>query len=313
MANRNQHQNRKQSHPYEHRGPRTSDRYTRESQGTSNYGHRARYQDDEEERGPGFGGSDFRNSGNRPYGDQWRQHGHYRDSHAGPQHNQWRDQYEEDQGYDSFRRQGPDYSYRQGPYYGQDPDFYGYDQRSSFDQRSSYDRRNSGYPGNQDRSGYGYRETPYRPQEQNYRDNDRNWWDRTRDEVSSWFGDEEAQYRRSRDMNQDNGVYRGIGPKVYHRSDERIKDDINDRLSDDPYVDASDVEVLVENGEVTLSGRVMSKAIKRRAEDIAESVSAVSNVENRIRISPFSKEGQREDQAEQNTMSDTQRQSPKKR
>jgi len=113
-------------------------------------------------------------------------------------------------------------------------------------------------------------------------------------------------------MNQDNGVYRGIGPKGYHRSDERIKDDINDRLSDDPYVDASDVEVLVENGEVTLSGRVMSKAIKRRAEDIAESVSAVSNVENRIRISPFSKEGQREDQAEQNTMSDTQRQSPKK-
>lgn len=79
------------------------------------------------------------------------------------------------------------------------------------------------------------------------------------------------------------------------------------------------MEVIVENGEVTLSGTVMSKSLKRRAEDIADSVSAVSNVENRIRLSPFSKEGQKEDQhpgkSEQNErpkLSETQKQIQKR-
>ncbi len=309
MAQRNHHQRRRESSPYEHRGSHTSDR-SRYAAGFRESGdYSARYNDDEDERRYGH-----RNSGGQPYGDQWRRHGHYQDSHAGPRYNQqWQDQddegrYDEDRGYESYRRQGPDYSYRQGPYYGQDPDFYGYDQRN---------RAHGGYPDG-GRSGYGYRETPYRPQERNYRehnyrDHDRNWWDRTRDEVSSWFGDENAQHRRAQDMrDQGNGAYRGVGPKGYHRSDERIKDDINDRLSDDPYVDASDIEVLVENGEVTLSGRVMSKAIKRRAEDIADSVSAVTNVENRIRISPFSKEGQQEEEREAQSVSGIQRQSRQK-
>ncbi|HEX5602942.1 MAG TPA: BON domain-containing protein, partial [Pyrinomonadaceae bacterium] len=66
--------------------------------------------------------------------------------------------------------------------------------------------------------------------------------------------------------------------------DERIKEDVNDRLSDDYYVDASDIEVAVSNTEVTLTGTVNSRADKRRAEDIADSVSGVTNVENRLRV-----------------------------
>jgi osmotically-inducible protein OsmY len=112
---------------------------------------------------------------------------------------------------------------------------------------------------------------------------DRTWWDRTTDEVSSWFGDEEAERRRDRDR-QMRGEHRGKGPKNYKRSDERIKDDINDRLSDDPFVDASDIDVTVTNGEVTLTGTVDERSSKRRAEDIAENVSGVKNVENRIRV-----------------------------
>jgi hypothetical protein len=52
----------------------------------------------------------------------------------------------------------------------------------------------------------------------------------------------------------------------------------------DGYLDATEIEVAVSNAEVTLTGTVQSRSDKRRAEDIAESVSGVSNVENRLRV-----------------------------
>lgn len=110
---------------------------------------------------------------------------------------------------------------------------------------------------------------------------DRGWWDRASDTVASWFGDEDAERRRRMDQQRE---HRGRGPKNYRRSDERIKEDVNDRLSDDYYVDASEIEVMVSNTEVTLTGTVNSRAEKRRAEDIADSVSGVTNVENRLRV-----------------------------
>lgn len=116
---------------------------------------------------------------------------------------------------------------------------------------------------------------------------ERSWWDRTTDEVSSWFGDEDAERRRNRDREMQ-GSYRGKGPKNYSRSDERIKEDINDKLSDDPFVDASDIDVSVNNGEVTLTGTVNHRNTKRRAEDIADGISGVRNVENRLRVSQMS-------------------------
>lgn len=111
---------------------------------------------------------------------------------------------------------------------------------------------------------------------------ERGWWDRASDEVAGWFGDEEAE-RRHR-MDQQREQYRGRGPKGYRRSDERIREDVNDRLSDDYFLDASDLEVTVANGELTLTGTVSSRNDKRRAEDIAESVAGVTNVENRLRV-----------------------------
>ena len=79
-------------------------------------------------------------------------------------------------------------------------------------------------------------------------------------------------------------MHKGKGPKGYKRSDERIQDDINDRLTDDTQLDASDIEVTVTNGEVKLSGTVDNRQAKRRAEDLAEAISGVSNVENSIRV-----------------------------
>lgn len=118
----------------------------------------------------------------------------------------------------------------------------------------------------------------------NYGDNDRNrdWWDRTKDEVTSWFGDDDAERRRRND--KISGPHKGKGPRDYHRSEDRIREDVCDRLADDDYVDASDIRIDIHNDEVILSGNVNSREEKRRAEDIVESISGVRNVENRIRV-----------------------------
>lgn len=112
---------------------------------------------------------------------------------------------------------------------------------------------------------------------------ERSWWDRTTDEVSTWFGDRDAEQRRRRD-DMRAGEHRGRGPKGYTRSDDRIREDVNDRLTDDAWLDASMIEVRVENGEVTLTGAVDSRQDKRRAEDIADRISGVKHVQNNLRL-----------------------------
>lgn len=134
----------------------------------------------------------------------------------------------------------------------------------------------------------------------------RGFWGRAKDEASSWFGDEEAERRREldrrlmeieesrRDMeefrqggynrNRLNYSYKGKGPKAYKRSDDRIKEDISDRLTDDDRLDASNIEVSVRDAEVTLSGTVDSRESKRRAEDITEMVSGVQHIQNNLRV-----------------------------
>jgi hypothetical protein len=78
--------------------------------------------------------------------------------------------------------------------------------------------------------------------------------------------------------------FRGRGPKNYRRPDNLIREDINDRLTDDRYVDASEIEVDVKEGEVILSGYVPDRAAKRRAEDLAEGVFGVKYTENRLKV-----------------------------
>ena len=80
------------------------------------------------------------------------------------------------------------------------------------------------------------------------------------------------------------GRYTGLGPRNWRRSDDRITEDINERLTQHPDVDASDIELKVEDGEVTLRGHVEDRRTKRLAEDIAEDVSGVRDVHNEIKI-----------------------------
>jgi len=79
--------------------------------------------------------------------------------------------------------------------------------------------------------------------------------------------------------------FRGRGPKGYRRSDERIREDVCERLTDDWRIDATDVEVVVNDGEVTLSGVVNSRGAKRHAEDLVEDITGVRDVHNNLRVS----------------------------
>lgn len=91
----------------------------------------------------------------------------------------------------------------------------------------------------------------------------------------------------------DRGRGQRVGPHGYaeprsrdhRRADERIREEVSDRLGDDHSVDASGISVDVQKGGVTLSGTVTSRDQKRRAGDIADCISGVKEVTNNIRVS----------------------------
>ena len=80
------------------------------------------------------------------------------------------------------------------------------------------------------------------------------------------------------------GHYCGRGPKGYRRSDERIREDVCEYLTDDDRIDASNIDVTVRECEVTLAGSVNSREEKRRAEHLIERLSGVRDVFNQLRI-----------------------------
>jgi osmotically-inducible protein OsmY len=92
--------------------------------------------------------------------------------------------------------------------------------------------------------------------------------------------------------------FAGRGPKGYQRSDERLREEVSDRLMADDQIDASDIEVEVHNGEVTLTGTVDGRLAKRRAEDCAEEVMGVRDVMNQIRVQGRTSESGRTDPGE---------------
>lgn len=112
-------------------------------------------------------------------------------------------------------------------------------------------------------------------------------WDRGREPWRTW-GDSDYGYRSTQQHTTGSpwtrDSYSGRGPKGYQRSDDRIREDVSDRLTRDHDVDASDITVEVQSGEVTLTGTVPSRDQKRCAEDCAESVPGVSEVTNNLRV-----------------------------
>lgn len=217
--------------------------------------------------------------------------------------NEWRDEYRNEGG---GRANGRDYADQNFAYrsdYGRNDGrggrYYGDDGRSRI-YRSEY---TSASPS--DRTYSGYRDGPYGgPQDYSsnqetyrraYGDRDRDYgrdrgrqdesfWDRAQRRVASWFGEYEGSDDGRSYRDERHAGHRGRGPQGYKRSDERISDEAHERLTDDPYLDASSITITVSGGEVTLSGTVTSREAKHRAERIVEDLSGVNHVQNNIRV-----------------------------
>lgn len=80
------------------------------------------------------------------------------------------------------------------------------------------------------------------------------------------------------------GPFAGRGPRGYQRADERIREELNDRLTAHGFIDATDIECSVHGGDVTLSGFVDSPETKRVAEHVAEGIQGVHDIHNSLRI-----------------------------
>lgn len=76
----------------------------------------------------------------------------------------------------------------------------------------------------------------------------------------------------------------GRPPKGYRRSDERVKEDICERIMSRGDIDAGDVMIEVSAGRVTLDGVVIERWMKYAIEDIADQCSGVEDIENRVRV-----------------------------
>lgn len=82
----------------------------------------------------------------------------------------------------------------------------------------------------------------------------------------------------------DRGPHYGKGPKGYRRSDERIREEACERIARQGLIDASDVEVHVENAVIRLTGTVATRPEKRGLEQILERVHGVEEITNELRL-----------------------------
>lgn len=82
----------------------------------------------------------------------------------------------------------------------------------------------------------------------------------------------------------DHGPHWGKGPKGYVRSDVRTYEDVCEAIAYEGQVDASDVDVKVDNSIVTLTGTVAGRHDKRALERLVERVRGVQEVHNELRL-----------------------------
>lgn len=159
----------------------------------------------------------------------------------------------------------------------------GEDRFQRYGSYQGYGTQNYG-PHNYGSQGFGADHTPSYNPSQRYNSGSSNYSD------SQGFGRSQgSSYERYGDQGFSGGEslqgrHAGRGPKGYRRSDDRIKEEVCDALTHDSRVDASEIEVSVESGVVTLKGTVEERQMKRMAEECAENIHGVSDVKNEIRV-----------------------------
>jgi hypothetical protein len=136
---------------------------------------------------------------------------------------------------------------------------------------------------------------------QDWRDGTSDFFSRAGERISSWFRgsdlmrgsreDDGRPRRYAEDFGREarpipEPGHRGRGPRGYKRADDRISDEAHDRLTDDPWLDASNIEIKVKDGEITLDGAVDNREAKHRAERLVEDISGVGYVQNNLRVNP---------------------------
>lgn len=259
-------------------------------------GGRERFEDFSERRG--YGGSPWENEqrgqrysqsgtrqgsgygpGSESLGGYGREEGGYGQGGYGQGGDRWEQSEESRRRF--FPGQGQQGGYRQGGYgqpggYGQ-----GYEQGSqSWGGQGGYGQRESGQRGSGQGTGYGERQWEQGGFGGNYGQGSQGGMGRG--EHGSWG----QQFGRgmSGGRGQQQGRFSGRGPKGYKRSDDRIKEDISEEMSHNGELDATDIEIKVSNGEVTLTGFVESRQAKRMAEELSECASGVKEVHNQLRV-----------------------------
>ncbi len=79
-------------------------------------------------------------------------------------------------------------------------------------------------------------------------------------------------------------VYEREEPPASKRTDQRIFEEICAQLADEPRLDATDINVEVDDGVVRLTGTVPTSEMRGRAEDTMDGVLGVVDVENRLGV-----------------------------
>lgn len=169
-----------------------------------------------------------------------------------------------------------------------EPRFSGRDDReyANYGSEFGFDRDRAGRGGyrsggSNDRDQYHREPRPYpaygSPAQRHYDTWDTPSWDRNDNrEPTSFRGDAPNPNTRGR--------FEGRGPKGYTRSDERIREDVSDRLARHGDIDASDIDLDVKDGEVSLKGTVDSRRTKRLVEDACDECHGVRQVHNQLRV-----------------------------
>lgn len=232
-------------------------------------------------QGGGYGPRYGRDYGQESrYGDQWRgsEQG-FRGRDRGGQQWRWpdpgnRSQYAGMSGQGRYQDKGGAYDGWSESRYGGSPDWWGGEPYGSERWGPDDERR---YGSDRDRvygsSRGGQRSGPMGQQSAGYGDRARFGY------GSDYYGASPERW----DMPP--GRHSGKGPRGYKRSDDAIRDDACRLLTHHGDVDASDIDVSVLDGVVTLSGTVDDRGQKRAAEDALDTIWGISDVNNQIRVS----------------------------
>jgi osmotically-inducible protein OsmY len=102
----------------------------------------------------------------------------------------------------------------------------------------------------------------------------------------------ESEYSRDRSdpyqmvdyMIDRNINFRGFGPKGFTISDDQIREEVCEVLTRDSFIDASEIDVEVNNGCVILKGHVDSRQTKSLAELTTEGLNGVHDVVNLLKF-----------------------------